>query len=167
MHAFNQAKKISTIPFPFPYAQTVTYMLFAFTVTLPVLMVAMVSSSAMAGLLSGVTVWSYLALNEVSTTIFHFLRLSHHFRRLSHHFLHVQVNRELEDPFFFPPNDLPLVHMQIQLNKKLAVLDPEERRQSWANLCKDSRMGWVDAGMCVEGVEDVLIARYALLSVLV
>jgi predicted membrane chloride channel (bestrophin family) len=65
MHAFNQAKKISTIPFPFPYAQTVTFMLFAFTVTLPVLMVAMVSSPFMAGLLSGVTIWSYLALNEV------------------------------------------------------------------------------------------------------
>ena len=48
-----------------------------------------------------VCVWSYFAINE--------------------------VNRDMEDPWLYDPNDLPLSTLQADLNLRLDTLDPSRR----------------------------------------
>ena len=74
-------------PFPFPWAQAVLLLLLMFAFTAPLLIVAYVKRMWLAILLDLISVQSYLVLNEVA--------------------------RDLEDPFVFEPNDLPLARIQV------------------------------------------------------
>lgn len=80
-------RTLADTPFPFPWAQAVLLMLLIFSFTVPLLMVAYVERLWLAVLLDIVTVQSYCSLNEVA--------------------------RDLEDPFVFEPNDLPLARLQV------------------------------------------------------
>lgn len=98
MLGFNQARKMSDVPFPFPYAQLVMILLLVYSLTVPIVMAAWLDSYWMVCGLTFVATWSYFAINE--------------------------VNRDLEDPFLYDPNDLPLTAFQADLNLRLQSLDP-------------------------------------------
>lgn len=74
-------------PFPFPWAQAVLLLLVLFAFTAPLLIAAYVERLWLAILLDVISVQSYFVLNEVA--------------------------RDLEDPFIFEPNDLPMAHLQV------------------------------------------------------
>lgn len=95
----NNARKITDFPIPFPLAQMVTFMLVVhFGVTVMVCATS-VESSAWAGFLSFLVVFSFWSINYIAI--------------------------ELEMPFGDDPNDLPLHEMQTDLNKSLtSLMDP-------------------------------------------
>jgi predicted membrane chloride channel (bestrophin family) len=67
MNAFDQALKVDDTPFPFPYAQTVTMMLWFQALLCPFTMVAWLNNTIVVVLFTLATVWSTFTLNEVST----------------------------------------------------------------------------------------------------
>lgn len=91
--AFEQCRALVDTPFPFPWAQAMVLFLVLFSLTLPLLMVAWLRSVWIAVLMDFVTVFCFWILNEVA--------------------------RDLESPFVFPPNDLPLARMQYNFNERL------------------------------------------------
>lgn len=92
----NNARKITDFPIPFPLAQMVTFMLlFHFMIT-TIVCAASVQTSAWAGFLSFLVVFSFWSINYIAI--------------------------ELEMPFGDDPNDLPLQEMQTDLNKSLVQL---------------------------------------------
>jgi hypothetical protein len=76
MNAFDQALKVDDTPFPFPYAQTVTMMLWFQALLCPFTMVAWLNNTIVVVLFTLATVWSTFTLNEVSTfdQVDHFAR---------------------------------------------------------------------------------------------
>jgi predicted membrane chloride channel (bestrophin family) len=93
MLGFNQGRKIAYLPFPFIYAQG-TEFLMAFSVLLiPLLMDTFVQSSFLGAFLSYFTCVCFFVLYEAC--------------------------RELEDPFLYEPNELPLLKWQSQFNEML------------------------------------------------
>jgi len=96
MVAFRGAIRISTIPFPFPYAQTCDILLILHWLSTP-LVVAQWVSSAWSGLIfSFLAVFIYWCLNMIAL--------------------------ELENPFGNDPNDIDAGIMQQELNRHLALL---------------------------------------------
>mmetsp|Transcript_31456 Transcript_31456/g.57132 ORF Transcript_31456/g.57132 Transcript_31456/m.57132 type:complete len:411 (-) Transcript_31456:850-2082(-) len=91
--SFGQACKLATTPFPFPWAQVVTSFLVIMTITLPFVTVTFLKQSWIGVMMSFVTILTYWSLNEVAN--------------------------EMEDPFGYDPNDLPLSCFQYDLNKQL------------------------------------------------
>ncbi|KAL4857841.1 Pentatricopeptide repeat-containing protein [Chlorella vulgaris] len=80
-------------PFPFAWAQLIMVMLLFLQFTAPFAVVSAVSDKALGIIFAAFSVQAYWALNEVS--------------------------RELEDPFCFPPNDIPLARLQYQFNERI------------------------------------------------
>ena len=74
-------------PFPFPWAQLVLMLLLVFSVTCPLLVVCWVDTLWLSVILDFIAVQTYWALNEVA--------------------------RDLEDPYVYEPNDLPLARLQV------------------------------------------------------
>lgn len=121
MVAFAQARKVEDTPFPFPYAQMVATMLLLLIPIVPLVTVAKVGhfedewgtseidqlakiegafpysmwvcSMILGPALSFVTILSYFGLNEVA--------------------------RDMEEPFLYPPNDLPCATFQDDFNMRL------------------------------------------------
>jgi predicted membrane chloride channel (bestrophin family) len=91
--AFEQCRALVDTPFPFPWAQAMVLFLVVFSLTLPLLMVSWLRTVWLACLMDFVTVFCFWILNEVA--------------------------RDLESPFVFPPNDLPLARMQYNFNERL------------------------------------------------
>jgi len=96
MGAFMQARKIQDTPFPFPYAQLVCAVLLVFITSAPVVVAAYVDNVFMSVLLSFVSSAASAALNEVA--------------------------KEIEDPFGFDPNDLPLKELHEDYNQRVLYL---------------------------------------------
>lgn len=96
MHGFDQCRKTAETPFPFPWAQLTVMCLFAFAITAPVVITSFVTQPFFAVILDVITVVTSYALNEVA--------------------------RDLEDPFLYDPNDLPLATYQFDFNKKLMII---------------------------------------------
>jgi len=90
---FSQAKKIAETPFPFPWAQTIFLLLLLLTVTVPLMVCAYIKALWLQILVTVLGVSTYWALNEVA--------------------------RDLEDPFIYHPNDLPLAYNQHYLNQAM------------------------------------------------
>jgi hypothetical protein len=92
-----QARKIEETPFPFPYAQLITFMLYSFAITFPLLAASKVGDGGLtkifSAMLTFLVVLCYFGLHEVART--------------------------LEDPFLHPPNDLPAVGLQMEFNSRL------------------------------------------------
>lgn len=80
-------RAISDTPFPFPWAQMVLVMLLLYAITAPLVVVAFVDSMWMGIVVNFICIQSYWCLNEVA--------------------------RDLEDPFVYDPNDLPLSTYQV------------------------------------------------------
>lgn len=92
---FNQAMKISTVPFPFPYVQMIAWASLIFTTFVPVAISAYTPNYGMASLLSFMVTLGYVSINEVAA--------------------------ELEDPFGTDTNDIPLFHLLTTMNGTLRL----------------------------------------------
>ena len=103
MLGFRQARKIEDIPFPWPYTQAISAMLFFFMLIFPVVLSHFANCGAdrtcdeptwwLGPFLAFITVTSYVTLQQVA--------------------------RALEDPFVHPPNDLPANALQAAFNGRL------------------------------------------------
>jgi predicted membrane chloride channel (bestrophin family) len=82
MLGFNQAYKITFVPFPFPFAQILGALLCLFVVICPVMVVQMTKGMFIPPVLSFAAILGYWGLNQIAV--------------------------ELENPFGDDPNDLPL-----------------------------------------------------------
>jgi len=89
-------KKITDTKFPFPLAQTITFLLLVNTVLTPLVFSAMLTGQTSAILLTFMVLFGAYSLNFISI--------------------------ELEDPFGDDDNDLPLVHFQSEMNSCLLML---------------------------------------------
>jgi len=103
MQGFQQARKIEETPFPFPYAQLLTFMLYVFAIAYPVLAAAETGGPNafetgtywVPPFLTFLVTLTYFGMHEVATV--------------------------LEDPFVNPPNDLPTVQLQEEFNERLVA----------------------------------------------
>lgn len=94
--AYNQARKIAYMPFPFPHAQITTYYVVLTCFILPMFMLSYCEHIAIAGILNFFSLLCFTGLHEVA--------------------------RELEAPFRNAPNDIPLNNFQAQFNEALICL---------------------------------------------
>lgn len=90
---FEQCRVLADTPFPFPWAQMVLILLILYALLVPLLVVAFVNRTWVGLVINFISVQSYWTLNEVA--------------------------RDLEDPFVYDPNDLPLARYQYQFNKRI------------------------------------------------
>jgi len=113
LNAFNLLRGIADIPFPFPYSNAIILILMIYTLTVPLLMWIWVKSAWFGALLAFIATFTYWTLNEIA--------------------------RDLEDPFLYEPNDLPLVRMQFLFNERILAVEREtgsmERPPSQSALC--------------------------------
>ena len=93
LQKFERCRYLIDTPFPFPWAQLMIILLLAFQFTVPFVIAATVQSLSMGIILSVVCAMTFWALQETS--------------------------RELEDPFAYEPNDLPLPRLQYVFNQRL------------------------------------------------
>jgi len=93
---FNEALKISTVPFPFPYAQTCDCMLILQFFLVPIIFMQWVTSPFWAASLTFIQVFPLWALNLIAV--------------------------ELENPFGSDPNDADCPQMQKEFNKCMRML---------------------------------------------
>eukprot|EP00899_Mesostigma_viride_P005816 jgi/Mesvir1/15235/Mv06460-RA.1 len=103
--AYMHARKITDTQFPFPYAQANIVLLIAFGLSLPCLMAAWMEKAWVASMLTFFTSMAYFAMNEMA--------------------------REVESPFQYDPNDLPLPSYQYYFNTLLLSLLPEGNADSF------------------------------------
>eukprot|EP00403_Amphidinium_massartii_P005378 CAMPEP_0178382434 /NCGR_PEP_ID=MMETSP0689_2-20121128/6490_1 /TAXON_ID=160604 /ORGANISM="Amphidinium massartii, Strain CS-259" /LENGTH=665 /DNA_ID=CAMNT_0020002635 /DNA_START=33 /DNA_END=2030 /DNA_ORIENTATION=+ len=96
MVQFHEAFKISTIPFPFPYAQTCDCLLVIHWIVVPFVTSAWVARPVWAAIFAFVQVFILWALNFIAT--------------------------EIENPFGQDPNDISGQQMQDEMNKQLLLL---------------------------------------------
>ncbi|EER01022.1 hypothetical protein Pmar_PMAR025120 [Perkinsus marinus ATCC 50983] len=82
MLGYNQALKVSQVPFPFPFAQMVSLLLLIFLFMCPIMVVKMTEGTVLSPILSFFCLLGYWGLNEIAV--------------------------ELENPFGDDDNDLPL-----------------------------------------------------------
>lgn len=91
-----EAKKISEIPFPFPYTQMVTLMLIVSSFATPTVVGLMIESPRWCASLTFLGILGFWAINYIAA--------------------------EIEMPFGDDRNDLPMAEMQIEFNRTLRVL---------------------------------------------
>lgn len=96
MHGFDQARRISYVPFPFTYAQLTEFLVMTLLVSVAMMMNAFVSS-----LLLGILFTFFSCMGF--TTIY-------------------ESSKELEDPFISQPNDLPMLTWQGEFNEMMLLL---------------------------------------------
>lgn len=101
MLGFEQCRKIMDTPFPFPWVQFVTVCLLLYTFTVPIVISAYITADWLAFILTVFAVMTYHALNEVA--------------------------RDLEDPFIYDPNDLPMARHQWAFNERILALSGTKR----------------------------------------
>ncbi|KAF4721536.1 Zinc finger, RAN-binding domain containing 2, partial [Perkinsus olseni] len=85
MLGFNQAFRVTLVPFPFPFAQLLALLLLVFVVICPTMVVKMTVGKILSPILSFFAVLGYWGLNQIAV--------------------------ELENPFGDDKNDLPLEHV--------------------------------------------------------
>jgi len=90
------AKKIKEFPFPFPYAQMITFMLTIHWIITPVANCLMVENKAWAAVLTFVSIFVFWSINYIAI--------------------------QIELPFGDDVNDLPMADMQRDMNRSLWVL---------------------------------------------
>lgn len=103
MCQFNEAIKISTIPFPFPYAQTCDCLLLLHWLVTPFVVAHWVQEPLGGAVFSFMQVFIYWALNLIAV--------------------------EIENPFGADANDIDVKSMQLDMNHRLLMLlTPETQR---------------------------------------
>ncbi|KXZ44684.1 hypothetical protein GPECTOR_63g13 [Gonium pectorale] len=95
MAAFGHCSKLASTQFPFPWAQVVMAFLAMLALALPLAVVSSVSAPWAGVGLSSLVVLTYWSLNEVAA--------------------------EMEDPFGYDPNDLPLARYAFDFNNEAAA----------------------------------------------
>jgi hypothetical protein len=90
---YNQSRKIAYVPFPFPHAQMTAFFSLTILFIFPLLYHSFVNSVWFACIMNYTTVLCFIGIHEVA--------------------------RELENPYFTAPNDLPLNNFQVQFNEAL------------------------------------------------
>jgi len=96
MQKFELCRSISETPFPFPWAQLIVVVLVVWQVVIPFTVIVSFNNQAF-GVVMGMSVtWALWALNEVA--------------------------RDIEDPFTYEPNDIPLARLQHQFNERLLAV---------------------------------------------
>jgi Bestrophin, RFP-TM, chloride channel len=111
--AYNQARKIACVPFPFPTAQIASFFSLAIMFLFPLLYDEYVNRYWFAAVMNFTTVLCFLGLHEVA--------------------------RELESPFINVPNDLPLTTFQAQLNEALVTMYAGYHPDSWWEVIPDTK----------------------------
>jgi len=96
LSAFHSASIVHEIPYPFPYMQTTEMLLVTHFLLTPMVMCVLTNTPLWAGVFSFCASFSLWSLNTIAT--------------------------ELEHPFGKDPNDLPMIEMQSNLNKRLLLL---------------------------------------------
>ena len=96
MKHYNEARKITWIPFPFVHAQLSAFFIFVVAVCIPFLMNQYANQSWLGGTLTFLVVTCLAGLHEVT--------------------------RELENPFRNAPNDIPLCTMMAMYNESLITM---------------------------------------------
>eukprot|EP00892_Ulva_mutabilis_P007761 jgi/Ulvmu1/5357/UM022_0151.1 len=99
--AFEHCQKLTDTPFPFPWVQAVNIALLLFTLCAPIAVIGFIHNPFLATVLTFMAVATYITLNEVAT--------------------------DIEDPFHYDPNELPLPQMQYKLNERLLAVLYSER----------------------------------------
>eukprot|EP00958_Prasinococcus_capsulatus_P028683 scaffold7203_cov416-Prasinococcus_capsulatus_cf.AAC.1 len=123
-----QARKLTDTPFPFPYAQLVTFLLAIFAIIAPIVFADKVKNVYLACVLTFITVVSYYGLNEVCKEV-RDATSAWRGRGPSGPFNTSAVDWErmllffvqLEDPFLWYPNELPAPRLQHEFNVRLLV----------------------------------------------
>jgi len=100
MLGFQQACKIEDAPMPFAYSQMVSFTMFIFMLSFPI----MAASKASGETEYGRAYWLAPGLTFIAVMTY---------------FLIHEVARELEDPFLHQPNEAPLAHTQHMFNNRL------------------------------------------------
>eukprot|EP01023_Acetabularia_acetabulum_P024927 TRINITY_DN2394_c0_g1_i2.p1 TRINITY_DN2394_c0_g1~~TRINITY_DN2394_c0_g1_i2.p1 ORF type:complete len:530 (+),score=43.52 TRINITY_DN2394_c0_g1_i2:220-1809(+) len=98
---YEQCRKLNDTPFPFPWAQAVLAFLLLFALVVPLVVCGFIKSTWLACLLTFLAVSTYWTLNEIA--------------------------RDLEDPFWYDPNDLPLAYYQYAFNERILVISRTQR----------------------------------------
>jgi predicted membrane chloride channel (bestrophin family) len=104
----HSCRKLSESPFPFPWAQSITIILFIFLCSLPFIVIDFATSCTVSVLTTFVSVQTYIMLNEVA--------------------------RDMEDPFLYDPNQLPLPQLQYKLNERLIAVSRAERPTAFTDV---------------------------------
>ncbi|CAI5529424.1 unnamed protein product [Closterium sp. Naga37s-1] len=95
MLGYENALKIVNTPFPFPFAQCVALLLHINALVILLLMADWLADPYLASAITLLSVFSFYLLNEVA--------------------------REIEEPFQFDPNDLPMVYLHHKFNERLVT----------------------------------------------
>lgn len=95
-------------PFPFPWAQCVTIVLAIYVIFIPFLIAGYTTSVALATLMTFASVHTMIMLNEVA--------------------------RDIEDPFHYDPNELPLPQIQYRLNERLLSVAKSSRPVAFTDI---------------------------------
>ena len=74
------ARRIGSTPFPFAYAQLLTFLLLIFTLTFGLFLEQTIVNPWIARVVTVVTVWTYLSFNEVARELEE-VRTTHYIRR--------------------------------------------------------------------------------------
>jgi len=113
---FRQARKIEDVPFPWPYAQMVAFLLLTFSVTFPLMVASQMAQlpehSLAVGLERPAQSLFERGIVEWTPPLLTFLTIMGYSGLYS-------TASVLEDPFVHPPNDLPSVAMQRAFNAQL------------------------------------------------
>ncbi|GKY97579.1 hypothetical protein MPSEU_000716400 [Mayamaea pseudoterrestris] len=96
MLGYNMARKVAYIPFPFAHAQITSLFVLVVIGVMPLLMLSFVTNEIFGALLNFVTVCCFCGLDSVA--------------------------KELEDPFFNPPNDIPVNNLHAQFNEAIMTM---------------------------------------------
>mmetsp|Transcript_71698 Transcript_71698/g.222349 ORF Transcript_71698/g.222349 Transcript_71698/m.222349 type:complete len:464 (+) Transcript_71698:160-1551(+) len=109
MVQFHEAIKISTIPFPFPYAQACDCLLIIHWLVVPFVISQWVTRPWWAAIFTFIQVLILWSLNSIAI--------------------------EIENPFGMDDNDLDAKHMQLEMNRHLLLLlDPNTKRTAKLSL---------------------------------
>lgn len=119
MSGYENALKLATTPFPFPFAQAVALLLHVNAVVAPLTLAKWAGPVWLVGIMSFMAVFSAYLLNEVA--------------------------REIEEPFQFDPNDLPLLQYQHKFNEHLVTafvksLFPPEAAVFFSQIAPEPKM---------------------------
>ena len=94
-------RKLVDTPFPFPWAQTMQITLVMWCLLFPIYVASFTTNVVLAAVLSFISVQTFYMLNEVS--------------------------RDIEEPFHYTPNELPLPQLQYRFNERLLAATCTQR----------------------------------------
>lgn len=138
MVAFHEAVKISSIPFPFPYAQNCDFLLMVHWLIVPIVTAQWVTTPWWGGIIAGMQVLTLWSLNSIAL--------------------------ELENPFGSDANDMDMEQMQQEMNQFLKLLlSPQARRTPF--LSDTAVLADADTwGQAIHGKRDSFVDIWASLS---